>query len=59
MKQMFEKDGNAGKKRAQVSIEILVLTSAIIMITISVFGYYLQIADTTMAIELLKIEALK
>ncbi len=57
MSPMFGKAGS--RKRAQVSIEILVLTSVVIILSLTVFGYYTQIMDSTTAMQLLKVEALK
>ncbi len=47
------------KKKAQVSIEILLLTGIIILISVSVFSYYTRIKDSTLGIELIKIRGLE
>jgi len=46
-------------KAGQVSIEILLLAGIIIMMTVSVFSYYTQIRDSTLAMQLIKIKVLK
>ncbi len=46
-------------KKGQVSIEILLLTTVILMMCIAVFSYYTQIRDSTNALELLKVETLR
>ena len=47
------------KKKGQVSIETLLLTSIIIMMSISILGYYTRIMDDTTALEIVEIETLK
>lgn len=47
------------QKKGQVSIETLLLAGIIIMITISILGYYTRIMDSTTAIEVVRIETLK
>ena len=47
------------KEKGQVSIEALLLTSIIIMLSLSVFGYYIRIANQTIALETIEIEILK
>ena len=47
------------QEKGQVSIETLLLTGIIIMLSISVLGYYTKIMDSTTAIEVVKIETLK
>ena len=46
-------------RSGQVSIEILLLTTVILMMSIAVFSYYTQIRDSTNAMELLKVETLR
>lgn len=43
----------------QVSIEILLLTTVILMMSIAVFGYYTQIRDSTNALLLIDVETLR
>lgn len=52
MKKLFGKKG-------QVGIEVLLLTAVIIMICISIFGYYIGIMDTTTAMEMIEVETLR
>jgi hypothetical protein len=47
------------KKKAQVSIEILLLASIILLISVSVFSYYTSIRDSTIGIELIKVRGLE
>ena len=47
------------KKKAQVSIEILLLAGIIILISVSVFSYYTRIKDSTLGIELIKVRGLE
>jgi hypothetical protein len=47
------------KKRAQVSIEILLIAGIIMLLSVSVFSYYTRIRDSTVAMELIKIKALR
>ena len=47
------------KEKGQVSIETLLLAGIIIMLSISTFGYYTRIMDSTIALETIEIEALK
>ncbi len=47
------------KQKGQVSIEALILTAVVILMSISVFGYYIQIKDSTTGMEAAKIEALR
>lgn len=47
------------KKKAQVSIEILLLASIILLISLSVFSYYTRIRDSTIGIELIKVRGLE
>ncbi len=47
------------KEKGQVSIETLLLAGIIIMMSISVLGYYTRIMDSTTAIEIVSIETLK
>ncbi len=47
------------KEKGQVSIETLLLASIIIMMSISVLGYYTRIMSPTMALEIIEVETLK
>ncbi len=47
------------KEKGQVSIETLLLAGIIIMMSISIFGYYTRIMDSTTAIEVVRVETLK
>jgi hypothetical protein len=47
------------KQKGQVSIEALLLAAVIIFMGVSVFGYYIQIKDSTTGMEAAKIEALR
>ena len=47
------------KEKGQVSIETLILAGIIIMLSISVLGYYTKIMGTTIALETIEIETLK
>ena len=47
------------KENGQVSIETLLLAGIIIMMSISVLGYYTRIMDSTIALETIEIETLK
>jgi len=49
----------SGEERGQVSIEALVLAGVIILMSMAVFSYYIQIKGSGEALQLLKIEALK
>lgn len=46
-------------KKGQMSIEVLLITGIIIMMSISVFSYYTRIMDTTTAMQIIEIETLK
>jgi hypothetical protein len=46
-------------KGGQVSIEILLITGVVIMLSIGTMGYYTRIMDTTTAMEIIEIEALR
>ena len=46
-------------KKGQMSVEMLLITGIIIMLSISVFSYYTRIMDTTTAMEIIEIETLK
>jgi len=46
-------------ERGQVSIEILLLAAVIIAMSIAVFMYYISIMDTTTALQVIKVAALK
>lgn len=46
-------------KRGQVSIETLMLATIVIMLSLAVFAHYLQIMDTTTAMQAVKLETLK
>jgi len=46
-------------EKGQVSIETLLLAAVVLMISITVLSYYAQIKDSTTAMQLLKVEALK
>ena len=47
------------QEKGQVSIETLLLAAIIIMMAVSVLGYYTRIMDSTTAIEVVRIETLK
>ena len=47
------------QKKGQVSIETLLLAGIIIMMAISVLGYYTRIMDSTTAIEVVRVETIK
>ena len=47
------------KEKGQVSIETLLLASIIIMLSISVLGYYTRIMSSTIALETIEVETLK
>lgn len=46
-------------EKGQVSIEILLIAGVIIMMSMAAFGYYTSIRQSTLALELLKVEALR
>ena len=46
-------------KKGQVSLETLLLAAVIIMISTGIFSQYLQIMDTTLAMQATKLETLK
>ena len=46
-------------KKGQMSIEMLLITSIIIMLSIGVFSYYTRTMDTTTAMEIIEIETLR
>jgi hypothetical protein len=46
-------------KKGQMSVEILLITGVIIIISIGVFSYYTRIMDTTTAMEIIEIETLR
>ena len=47
------------KEKGQVSIETLLLAAIIIMMAVSVLGYYTRIMPSTIALETIRIETLK
>jgi len=47
------------QEKGQVSIETLLLAAIIIMMAVSVLGYYTRIMDSTTAIEVVRVETLK
>jgi len=44
--------------KGQVSIEILLIAAVVIAMSLAVFSYYIQIRDTTNALQVMKLEAL-
>jgi len=46
-------------RKGQVSIEILLIAGIVIMISMSVFSNYTQIRQSTLAMQFLKVEAIK
>lgn len=46
-------------KKGQMSIEMLLITSIIIMLSIGVFSYYTGMMDATTAMEIIEIETLR
>ena len=46
-------------KKGQMSIEMLLITGVIIMLSISVFSYYIRIMDSTTAMEIIEMETLQ
>ncbi len=45
--------------KGQISMEALLLSVVIILSSIAIFGYYVQIKDITTGMQLIKIEAMK
>jgi len=51
--------GKKSGKKGQVSLEMLILATATIILSLVVIGHYTQIRESTTALEVAKIEALR
>jgi len=47
------------KEKGQVSIEILLIAGIVILLSVTVFGYYLSVRDSTTGMQVLKVAVLK